>query len=1209
MKILIDMQGAQSLNAKRGIGKYIISLVESLVKNATQDEIVLVCNGFFKDSVVDIKTTFKTLLPKQNIKVWLPSKLNKKESQTIFSAFIKSLNPDIILTSSLFEGFSDEAVTIAKTSDQDIPIGVILYDLIPFIYQSPYLDDPKMKEWYLEKTEELKKADILLSISNSSKQEAHAYLNIPDDKVVNISAAVEDIYKPVLYTDSQAKEIYQPYGINKPFVLYTGGIDYRKNIDALIQAFSMLPKQQLQTHQLVIVCSISDAELHRLNRLSKTYNLNENEIIFTNYVPKKTLIALYNLCKVFIFPSLHEGFGLPILEAMQCHKAVISANNSSLIEVLGNEKAMFDAKDINSICSKLNQALTDEDFRVSLQEHSKTQALKFSWDKSATLALKALKDTFDKKQITPAGKKPTLAYISPLPPQKSGISYYSAELLQELSKYYDLQLITDESENLDDDIKQNYKTKTFDYFTQNYTEYQRVLYHFGNSPFHKHMFELLEDIKGVVVLHDFYLSGVVSHLQLTQQRANFWIDELYHSHGYKAVQEYFDTKDMDYITAKYPVNLSVLENAVEVIVHSDYSKNLAKQFYGNDISKSLTTIPHLRLEAPSFSQLQAKRALDLPDDAFIVCSFGLLGETKLNHRLLEVFLSSSLSKNPNCHLVFVGENNPAQYGEKMTKAINASAIKNRITITGWADKKLFNTYLQAASIAVQLRTNSRGETSGTVLDCMSYGIPTIVNANGSMKELDDNAVVKLDDDFNDNDLKVQIEKLFQDKHYRQTLSQNAKKIIQTKYNLATCAKQYYNTIEKAYKDKSSTAVQDLVYKITNNKKDYNDDALKDLSFSIAYNFPPKQRVKQLFVDISELVQRDAKTGIQRVVHNILQQLLKNQPKGYRVQPVYATNSTNGYYHAKKFMAKYLNYPLEVFSDEPIDFYEDDIFLGLDLQHDVVASQVEFLQQMHQKGTKVYFVVYDLLPILLPQTFTKGAKQSHSKWIETVTSFDGAICISKSVAKELQEFIKRPHTISWFHLGAEFTKAKIASDLKKEQNTFLMVGTIEPRKGHAQTLESFELLWEKGIEVKLVIVGKQGWLVDDLIKKINNHPQLNKKLFYLQNTDDKELQKLYKSSTALISASYGEGFGLPLIEASYYNLPIIARDIPIFKEVASNHAYYYRDSKDPKDLSDAVIKWLKLYKDDTYPKSDNIPYLSWAQSANELIKNIIDTRQN
>jgi glycosyltransferase involved in cell wall biosynthesis len=123
-------------------------------------------------------------------------------------------------------------------------------------------------------------------------------------------------------------------------------------------------------------------------------------------------------------------------------------------------------------------------------------------------------------------------------------------------------------------------------------------------------------------------------------------------------------------------------------------------------------------------------------------------------------------------------------------------------------------------------------------------------------------------------------------------------------------------------------------------------------------------------------------------------------------------------------------------------------------------------------------------------------------------------------------------------------------------TFLMVGTIEPRKGQKQTLEAFDLLWNQQIDVNLVIIGKQGWLIDELIEKIRGHSELNRRLFWLEGISDEYLEKVYAASTCLIAASEGEGFGLPLIEAAQHKLPIIARDIQVFREVAGEYAFYF-----------------------------------------------------
>jgi glycosyltransferase involved in cell wall biosynthesis len=95
-------------------------------------------------------------------------------------------------------------------------------------------------------------------------------------------------------------------------------------------------------------------------------------------------------------------------------------------------------------------------------------------------------------------------------------------------------------------------------------------------------------------------------------------------------------------------------------------------------------------------------------------------------------------------------------------------------------------------------------------------------------------------------------------------------------------------------------------------------------------------------------------------------------------------------------------------------------------------------------------------------------------------------------------------------------------LLAQNNNFLMVGTLEPRKGHEQVLDAFEMLWQSDLPVNLVIVGKQGWMVEELADRIRTHSELNKRLFWLEGISDKYLEQVYKVSSSLIAASYGEG---------------------------------------------------------------------------------------
>ena len=162
---------------------------------------------------------------------------------------------------------------------------------------------------------------------------------------------------------------------------------------------------------------------------------------------------------------------------------------------------------------------------------------------------------------------------------------------------------------------------------------------------------------------------------------------------------------------RYPVNLDIVGAAQGVIVHSEHARMLASEWLGRGLAATWKVIPLLRQLADQYPRAAARKALGLPQDAFILCSFGRLDPLKLNHRLIEAFLASSLVRDAKCYLIFVGENHVGDYGEKLLEIIRANRLFNRIRITGWTDLHHFRQYLAAADLAIQLRTSSRGETS------------------------------------------------------------------------------------------------------------------------------------------------------------------------------------------------------------------------------------------------------------------------------------------------------------------------------------------------------------------------------------------------------------------------------------------------------------------------------------------------------------------
>ncbi|MCX7171979.1 MAG: glycosyltransferase [Proteobacteria bacterium] len=404
MRLVIDMQGAQSASSRhRGIGRYTLALTQAMVCHRGEHEIILCLNGLFPDSIAAICESFERLLPQEDIQIWqAPGPVNvrnpgnaerRRNAEIIREAFLSSLKPDMVLVSSLFEGLDNDAVTSIGVTAGNIPTASILYDLIPLIHRQRYLADSAASAWYEERLGHLRRADLLLSISEASRRECLEHLGLAPDRVVNISSAADPQFRPVPISDQQRAELRERYQLLRPFVLYTGSIvEYRKNIDGLIRAYARLPSNMRNAHQLVIVCSLDGAARAELETLGRAHALQPGELVLTGVVPEEDLLALYNLCKVFVFPSWHEGFGLPALEAMSCGRAVIGANNSSVPEVIGRTDALFDPHDDAAIAARLAQVLGDEAFRHELETHGLQQARRFSWDRSAKAALAAIED-------------------------------------------------------------------------------------------------------------------------------------------------------------------------------------------------------------------------------------------------------------------------------------------------------------------------------------------------------------------------------------------------------------------------------------------------------------------------------------------------------------------------------------------------------------------------------------------------------------------------------------------------------------------------------------------------------------------------------------------------------------------------------------------------------------------------------------------------
>lgn len=298
----------------------------------------------------------------------------------------------------------------------------------------------------------------------------------------------------------------------------------------------------------------------------------------------------------------------------------------------------------------------------------------------------------------------------------------------------------------------------------------------------------------------------------------------------------------------------------------------------------------------------------------------------------------------------------------------------------------------------------------------------------------------------------------------------------------------------------------------------------------------------------------------------------------------------------------------------VKFHASDVLVLLDPSWSVDLSRE--LARARAAGATIWVVVYDLIPLLRPDLAPEGSSLLMDKWLRRALRYaDGLLGISRCVADDLKTHLARrdftsPVTIDYFYLGADLNAQSASLPLDGVARAcagppgcvFLIVGTIEPRKNHALVLAAFDRLWAQGLDVRLLVFGRLGWRSDELARHLRGHSEYGHRLFWMDSGTDSELDYAYRHASALIFASLSEGFGLPLVEAMRYGLPVIASDIPVFRELGLDYPTYF-DFADPASLEGAIRAHLAGGTDTKTDGATPRAWLSWVESAQMLLAKV------
>ncbi len=322
------------------------------------------------------------------------------------------------------------------------------------------------------------------------------------------------------------------------------------------------------------------------------------------------------------------------------------------------------------------------------------------------------------------------------------------------------------------------------------------------------------------------------------------------------------------------------------------------------------------------------------------------------------------------------------------------------------------------------------------------------------------------------------------------------------------------------------------------------------------------------------------------------------------------------YFIKLFRKKNKDTKIENQNIKELEVSKGDILLLLDSTwHLDIWSTVE---EIKEKDAIVISIIYDLIPLTYPKLCDDFLVTVFENWfVKSIDYVDGYIAISHTVKNDLIQYLNdnfdnkvKNKKFEHFILGSDFNykrgkKSVVREEFKnlfKLRSTYLIVSTVEPRKNHKYLIDVFDKLWEQNININLCIVGRVGWKIENLLDRIHNHKEFNKRLYHFDDLNDSELIYSYQNSKILLFPSIVEGFGLPIVESLTNHLPVLASDTPIHREVGGDKIGYF-NIEDSNDLVNKIVE----IEQNGIPKSiippNDYRWLDWKESTKILLDKI------
>lgn len=626
---------------------------------------------------------------------------------------------------------------------------ITLHDLIPLIFSEHYIDpDPIHMSRWLARLGIVRTADHILAVSECSAADAVEQLQFDETRITVIDAGTSVQIASMVGSREEAAKVLEGRfpGLRDGFLFYVAGGDWRKNVRGLIEAYSRLEERFRERHQLVITYKLASDVRQELERFAAELGIHGDQLLLTGFVPDRELSALYRLCGLFVFPSLYEGAGLPILEAMACGAPVIGSNVSSVPEILGDLRATFDPADADDIARSIARTLDDETELERLRRVSEERTAHFTWDRVARKMLEGYERALAVPSHRDTSPRPRsrVAVFTPWPPEPSGAATYSRQLVERLADHADVDVIVAgdaRSDGYDRSLGPKIRiwgADDFDWVNE-LRDFDRVLYVLGNSPLHRHAMEALLERPGVVVAHDVRFVALYRSLEPGWAENPVWIKEkLYEMYGERVpARELRRAPGDPEVQEQFGIYMSqeVQAHAEQLLVHSRYAADVLRMD---------------RLPGAAAAEAQVV-GRGIPEAAVRRNGGAEGGATILSHAvgedaeaidLLVHAFARIAGESAKARLVLIGRLE-GEAGARLAETASNLGVTGAVQLAGQLSGEEYWRALASADVAVELRTTSDGEASASVCDCIAARVPTVVSSVGWLGELPDPAVLRV----------------------------------------------------------------------------------------------------------------------------------------------------------------------------------------------------------------------------------------------------------------------------------------------------------------------------------------------------------------------------------------------------------------------------------------------------------------------------------